>query len=253
MFNTKKFTAVLLYALFLTAFNSCDKAEDISSKNSVSQTVEFNENGITDIINPDENSEEYELGSYRISQSGIKLYYDESEIPTELMLTLEKYFTSFQNNDFELYKSCLASDYIERYNKYLIENYSSDDKEYSLKDSFELQCKNIKNLMIQQITGEFDVSDDTEHSGDFRITRLKAEPAELLEDETTEGLTQKFFSYLDDVLDMDYYTYISEQADSLKYFTFFVIAEGEDEEEHRIISEMDIVFAEKNGKYYTFG
>lgn len=253
MFNTKKFTAVLLSALCLTALNSCDKSEDTSSENAVSQTTEFNENGITDIINPDENSEEYDLGSYRISQSGIKLYYDESEIPTELMLTLEKYFTSFQDNDFELYKSCLASDYIERYNKYLIENYSSDDKEYSLKDSFELQCKNIRNLMIQQITGEFDVSDDTEHSGDFRITRLKAEPAELSENETTEELTKKFFGYLDDVLDMDYYTYISEHSDGFKYFTFFVIAEGEDGEEHRIISEMDIVFAEKNGKYYTFG
>lgn len=253
MFNIKKFTAVLLFALCLTAINSCDKADDISSENTVSQTVEFNKSGITDIITPDENSEEYELGSYRISQNGIKLYYDESEISTELMLTLERYFASFQNNDFEAYKSCLASDYVERYNKYLIENYSSDDKEYSLKDSFELQCKNIKNLMIQQITGEFDVSDDTEHSGDFKITRLKAESAELGEDETTEELTKKFFSYLDNVLDMDYYTYISEQADSLKYFTFYVIAEGEDGEEHRIISEMDIVFAEKNGKYYTFG
>ena len=52
---------------------------------------------------------------------------------------------------------------------------------------------------------------------------------------------------------MDYYNYIREQSDSLKYFTFYIIAEGEDGKEHKIISETDIIFAEKNGKYYTFG
>ena len=47
-----------------------------------------------DIIVPDEGAEDSGLGTYRVSSSGIKLYYDETVFPEELMLTLEKYFTS---------------------------------------------------------------------------------------------------------------------------------------------------------------
>lgn len=250
MLNIKKITAVIACMMCLV---SCSNADEISSDNSVTQEVYVGADGVTDIIIPAEDSDEYGLGEYRISESGIKLYYEDTNIPTELMLTLERYFTSFQNRDFELYKSCLASDYIERYNKYLIENYSSDNEEYNLQSSFELQCSNIRNYMIQEILGTYEVPDDDTHTGDFKITRIRAENTELLEDETTEELIRNFFEYLNGVLDMDYYTYISEQADGFKYFTFYIIAEGEDGEEHRIISSMDIVFAEKDGKYYTFG
>ena len=250
MLNIKKITAVLVCMFCLV---SCSEVDDISSRNSVSQTVSIGENGVSDIITPAEDSEEYGLGSYRVSESGIKLYYEDSDIPTELMLTLERYFTAFQNRDFELYKSCLASDYVERYNKYLVETYSNDDEEYNLKSSFELQCSNIRNYMIQEILGTYEVSEDDKHTGDFKITRIRAENTELLEGETNEGLTKSFFEYLNEVLDMYYYTYISEQADGFRYFTFYIIADGEDGEEHRIISGMDIVFAEKDGKYYTFG
>lgn len=250
MLNIKKITAVIACMICLV---SCSNASEISSGNSVSDSVSVGENGVTDIITPDEDSDEYGLGSYCMSESGIKLYYNDTDIPTELMLTLERYFTAFQNRDFELYKSCLASDYIERYNKYLIENYSNDEEEYNLQNSFELQCNNIRNYMIQEILGTYEIPDDDTHTGDFRITRIRAENTELLEDETTEELTESFFEYLNDVLDMDYYKYISEQADGFRYFTFYIIAEGEDGEEHRIISAMDIVFAEKDGKYYTFG
>lgn len=249
MLNIKKIIAVLACAMCLV---SCSDTEKITSDNSVTQEISINSDGVTDIITPAEDSEEYSLGSYRISESGIKLYYDEEVIPTELMLTLEKYFTSFQNKDFELYKSCIASDYVERYNNYLIENYSSNGEDYTMQDSFLLQCDNIRNYMIQEIVG-YDIPEDDTHTGDFRITRIKAEETTLAEDETTEGLTEKFFEYQNNIFDMDYYSYISEQADGFSYFTFYIIAEGEDGEEHRIISEMDIVFAEKDGKYYTFG
>lgn len=252
MLNIKKITALIACMFCLV---SCSEAEKTVSEsdNSSSQTVAIGENGVSDLITPPEDSEEYGLGSYRVSESGIKLYYEDTDIPAELMLTLERYFTSFQNKDFELYKSCLASDYVERYNKYLIETYSDDEEEYNLQSSFELQCENIRNYMIQDILGTYEVPEDDNHTGDFKITRIRAENTELLDDETTESLTKKFFEYLDDVLDMDYYSYISEEADDLKYFTFYIIAEGEDGEEHRIISEMDIVFAEKDGRYYTFG
>lgn len=246
----KKITVLLACMLCLV---SCADADEISSSNSVTSEVQIGADGVTEIITPAEDSEEYDLGEYRISASGIKLYYDNTEIPTELMLTLEKYFTSFQNKDFELYKSCLASDYIERYNKYLSETYSTEDEEYTLQNSFKLQCSNIRNYMIQEIVGDYEIPEDSNYSGDFTITRIRAEKTELLEDETEEKLIENFFEYLNGVLDMDYYTYVKEQADSLKYFTFYIIADGEDGNEHRIISEMDIVFAEKDGKYYTFG
>ncbi len=246
----KKITAFLACMVCLV---SCADADEISSGNSVTGEVSVGSDGVTEIITPAEDSEEYSLGEYRISESGIKLYYNDTDIPTELMLTLERYFTSFQNRDFELYKSCLASDYVERYSKYLSETYSTEDEEYTLQNSFELQCDNIRSYMIQEISGNYEIPEDSEYSGDFKITRIRAENTELLEDETTEGLTEDFFEYLNGVFDMDYYTYVSEQADSLQYFTFYIIAQGEDGEEHRIISEMDIVFAEKDGKYYTFG
>lgn len=250
MLNIKKITALTACMICLV---SCTDTDEISLSNSVTSEVSVSENGVTDIITPAEDSEEASLGSYRISESGIKLYYEDSDFPAELILTLERYFTSFQNNDFELYKSCLFPDYVERYNKYLVENYSNDEKEYTLQNSFALQCENIRNYMIQEILGTYEVPDDNKYTGDFKVTRIRAENTELLEDETIEGLTENFFSYLNDVLNTDYYKYVSEQADSLRYFAFYVIAEGEDDKEHRIISGMDIVFAEKDGKYYTFG
>lgn len=253
MSDIKKITSLIISAVLLGSFSACADTEKITSENSVTQTVSMGENGVTDIITPDENSEEHELGSYRMSENGIKLYYDDADIPTELMLTLEKYFTSFQNNDFELYKSVLAADYAERYNKYLIENYSTEDEEYNLKNSFELRCKYIRDYMIQEILGSYDIPEDDNHSGDFKITRIKAEETTLLEGETLDGLTEDFFQDSNEIFETDYYNYIKEQSDSLEYFTFYIIAEGEDGEEHRIISGMDIVFAEKNGRYYTFG
>lgn len=253
MLNIKKITSLIVSAVCLIGFTSCTETDDIASKNSVSQTVSMGENGVTDIINPAEDSEEYDLGSYRMSENGVKLYYDDTVIPTELMLTLEKYFTSFQNNDFDLYKTVLANDYTERYNKYLIENYSTEDEEYNLQNSFELRCQYIRDYMIQEISGTYEIPEDDTHTGDFKITRIKAEETTLFEGETLDGLTEKFFQDSNENFEMDYYNYIKEQSDSLKYFTFYIIAEGEDGEEHRIISEMDIVFAEKNGRYYTFG
>lgn len=107
--------------------------------------------------------------------------------------------------------------------------------------------------MIQEILGTYEIPEDDTHTGDFKITRIKAEETTLFEGETLDGLTEKFFQDNNDNFEMDYYNYIKEQSDSLKYFTFYIIAEGEDGEEHRIISEMDIVFAEKNDRYYTFG
>lgn len=244
----KKVTAFLVGIVSLTCLASCGKNAESS--------VSIGENGIGGIITPDPDSEEYDLGSYRLDKNGIKLYYDDSDIPHELMLALENYFLSFQNEDFEAYKNSLASDYAERYDNYLRENYSGSSKnedEYTLQTSFEVQCSNLRERMLNEIGNDSESESNKGYSGKFEITRIRGERPIFSEGETEESRIKDFFSYLDNVFDMDYYNLVKEQADSFEYLTFFIIAKGEDGEEHRIISEVDIVFAEKDGKYYTFG
>lgn len=240
----RKFMAIIAAAVCLLNFAACSDEKNTSDGSSFS----VGENGLTEMITPEEGSQEYELGSYRVSEKGTKFYYDGEQVPDELMFALENYFMSFQNKDFEAYKNSLAFDYAERYEKYLQKDYG-----YGLDNSFNIQCDNIRDSMKCEITGEYDASEIDGYSGDFTITRIKADPPELAEGETVEDRTKEFFSYLDEIFEMDYYEYIKEQADDIKYLTFYIIADGEDGEEHRIISGVDIVFAEKDGKYYTFG
>ena len=94
----KKFLAVtLLLCCLFTACSDNDKSESISSE---IPSVAEGEAG--ELITPDEDSDEYSLGEYRYSSDGTKLYYNESEYSTELILTLEKYFKSFEENNYEI-------------------------------------------------------------------------------------------------------------------------------------------------------
>ena len=109
----------------------------VSCKSSKDASISVSENGsdgaaVGELITPTEGSAEYNLGQYRMSSNGIKLYYDD-DVPEELMLALENYFLTFQNNDFEGYKAALFPDYAERYEKYLPNEY-----DYSLDNSFKL-------------------------------------------------------------------------------------------------------------------
>ncbi len=244
----KKIIAVLTAMACLICLASCEK--DSAS------SVSVGENGVGELITPDEDSVEYDLGTYRIDRNGIKLYYDDTAIPAELMLALENYFLSFQNGDFDAYKNALFPDYAERYDKYLRENYSDSSEnngEYTLQNSFEAQCSNLRECMLAEIYADSESENAKDYSGKFEITRIRSERPSLTEDETEESRIKNFFSYLDDIFDMDYYNFAAEHADGFEYLTFFIFAKGEDGEEHRIISETDIVFAEKDGKYYTFG
>lgn len=248
---TKKITAVLTAVCCMLCFASCGDKSDSSSDNS--GTVSLNENGVGDVVSPEEDSDEFELGEYRVSETGIKLYYDDSDIPTEVMHTLEKYFLAYQNGDFESYKSIVYPDYAERYNEYLINEYSDsleDNEKYDLEDSFNTSCSNIRMNMMYELSG---IQDGETYSGDFTITRIRGERPELDEGETIEDRTKEFFSYLDQIFDMDYYQMVSDDMDHLEYMTFYIIAEGEDGEEHKILSDMGIVFGLKDGVYYTFG
>ena len=162
----RKFIAIFTAAVCLLNLAACSDKKNSSD----GSTFSVGANGLTEMITPEEDSQEYELGSYRISAKGTKLYYDSEQIPDGLMLALENYFLSFQNKDFEAYKNSLAFDYAERYEEYLQKDYG-----YGLDNSFDIQCGYIRDSMKSEITGEYDVSEVDDYSGDFTITLIKAD------------------------------------------------------------------------------
>lgn len=233
-----RISAVLLSAvLCFGCFGGCGKSKDSSSEKepktteaSISGVDETSAAGSSGIITPDKDSEEYDLGSYRISENGVKLYYEDSEYPAELVSTLEKYFTSFETGDYESYKECIFPSYIETMEKYLQENY-----QYGLDKSFQTQCDNLKTNM----------------GGDFEITRIKVEKPVEVESEETGA--DEFLDNLDGFFGQAYKESVKKDCDALRYMTFSVMAKDAEDTESLLVSGFYILFAEKDGKYYTFG
>lgn len=253
--KSRKFIAFAIAVVCTMGFVSCENKKNKDAKENTADIVQnVGENEVSELINPKEGSEEYELGSYRLTSNGTKLYWDDETIPTELMLALEKYFLNIQNEDFEGYKASLYPDYAERYGKYLEEQYSEtiegSDK-YTLEDSFNMQCSNLKNNLIDGML--FESETDKEFTGDYKISRIRGERFTLTGEETEESRIDSFFEYLSSVFDTDYKEFVKKETDRFEGLTFFVIVEGEDGKEHKIVNEMDIIFAVKDGKYYTFG
>lgn len=186
------------------------------------------EGELGEIITPDEKDKDYSLGEYRYSHYGTKLYFNEDDYPKDLILTFEKYFRSFTENDFETFKSCLYPAYIDNMTAFLEENYS-----YGLEKSFENQCESL-----------------TEKAGDnFKITRLRIEKT----DGDSEEFIKEFFTSFDETFEKDFYTEVKNNTDNLYHITFYVMAENSENEEILLLSGYEIVFAEKDGVYYTFG
>ncbi|MDE6798249.1 MAG: hypothetical protein K2J36_09605 [Ruminococcus sp.] len=186
------------------------------------------EGELGEIITPDENDRDYSLGEYRYSHDGTKLYFNEDDYPKDLILTFEKYFRSFTENDFETFKSCLYPAYIDNMTDFLEKNYS-----YGLDKSFENQRESL-----------------TEKAGDnFKITRLRIEKT----DGDSEEFIKEFFTSFDETFEKDFYTEVKNNTDNLYHITFYVMAENSENEEILLLSGYEIVFAEKDGVYYTFG
>ena len=247
-----KIAAFLLAAVCAASCVSCEK-EKSADKENISQIIEnIGENEAGELITPAEDSEEYELGAYRYSSNGVKLYAGDDTVTTDVLLALEKYFLTIQNNDFEGYKNSLYPDYAERYDKYLREEYSKTvGKDYSLQNSFEMRYNMIRDDVKDMLTYESD--EEKEFTGDYKITRIRVEKPIYEEGVTEETLIQSFFDSYKDIFDIDYSEFVKNDVDSLMPFTLFVMAETEDGNEHKIISEVNIILAEKDGKYYTFG
>lgn len=185
---------------------------------------------VGDTVTPAEGTEEYELGDYRVSDDGVKLYYDDKEFSDELMLTLDKYFTAISEVDYETYTSFILPSYIEKMEPFLKENY-----DYDHKTSFAKRCSSFA----------------TQMNGDYRITRIKLETAEP--HENGKDNIEEFLESLDSVFEDKYSESVKAESDKLINASFYVMAADSTGKETMLINDYEIIFAVKDGKYYTFG
>ena len=182
------------------------------------------------LVSPESGAQDADLGDYRVSSSGVKLYYDEKLYPTELILTLEKYFTALSEADYNTYRKCIFPSYLDEMDKFLKKKY-----DYDVKTSFAKQCSNLADMA----------------EGDVTVTRIKLEEAKNYY-EDSDNLT-KYFERLDDLFDTDYYKSVQDDSDRIIDACFYLMGRTAGGEERILVGEYEIVFAEKDGRYYTFG
>lgn len=259
--KTKKLTAaVLAVAAALQCFAGCGKKDEIKVPettapsvggselsgekfdaeayyNKVLETVQKCEVGteapklgtLGDVVTPAEDSAEANLGNYRVSSNGVKLYFNDEDFSKDLMLTLEQYFLSFPSADYTKYTSCVFPSFIDEMGIYLQKDYS-----YDFKTSFAKQCASLANVM----------------QGDYKITRIRVEKPEA--QEGVDGLAE-YFKGMDEHFGKSYYEQVKGDSDYLIDATFYIMGEDSNGNENVIVNGYKIVFAEKDGRYYTFG
>lgn len=221
--SAKTALLIAMSMLFCQPLYSCSEKQNDSSKADNSNTSE----AVT--AQPTTSADEAELGEYVFSENGIKLYYDENEFAEEvdvagIVAALEKYFLTFSQSDYDSYLECIHPEYLKQMNDYLERDFG-----YGMETSFETQCENLK----------------TNAGGDYTITRIKVEaPAE-------DG-SEDYLTYLGEIYGTDFYDTIKTDSDAIHDLIFYVMVEAGGVET-LLISEFEIVFAEKDGKYYAFG
>ena len=184
-----------------------------------------------ELIYPEEGAVDYELGPYRLSSSGIKLYYNEEDIPQDLILTFEKYFAAFASADYNTYHKCLFPGYSEEMDA-VAEN---TEGAYDIRSTFIKRCSELAGNM----------------NGDFKITRIKLE-RNYPSDENTD-IFEQYFQVYNNYFGKDYYSEIKEQSDEFIATTFYIMSENAYGQENMLLQEKKLAFAVKDGKYYTFG
>lgn len=219
-------TALLLAMsiLFCQPLYSCS-----DKKNESSTTAESSSTSAEATTQPTTSEDEAELGEYVFSESGVKLYYDETEFAEDvdiaaIVAALEKYFITYSQADYESYLDCIHPEYLKQMNDYLERDFG-----YGMETSFESQCENLK----------------TNAGGDYTITRIKVEA-------NAEDGSEEYLTYLGELFGTDLYETIKSDSDAIHDLIFYVMVEAEGVET-LLISEFEIVFAEKDGKYYAFG
>ncbi len=206
-----------------------------------------------ELVTPDEDDEEAKLGEYCVCDDGVKLYYDESIYPQALAMTLKEYFKSFVAGSYTDYTKCTYPTYIDGMDAYLQKDYG-----YDLKRSFSKQCANL----------------ESKAGGKYTITRIKIEPhgtaeaeaqASLMAEAGHEGeetATQNdpqaninsFFDSYSSALGSDYKEKTQKETDKFYDMDFYVMVKCEgDDSEQLLLGGYEIIFAEKDGRFYTFG
>lgn len=238
----KRYIAAFSAVLCLCTAVSCGKEEDSSltsgstkpfaseesvtgQSNTDASDVKSTSSGkLGEKVTPEEGDEEYDLGEYYVSEGGVKLYFDTEEFSDELALFMADYFDAYMNKDYEKYRNCNYPSYVDEIGKFLQKDYS-----YGLETSFSNHCDQLREKM----------------GGDYTITRIKLE--------AYDGDVTKFFEYPSACFGKDYYAEIKDEVDNFYDMLFFVMAKGSDGKEELLVSENEIVIAEKDGRLYTFG
>ena len=222
MSNIIRKSLALMTALSLASLIACsDKKEENSASGSSSS---FSESSIAEgefVTDPSEP----DLGAYTVNENGRKLYYDPEQYDISLVEALEDYFVTFSENDFDTYLSMAQSDYSEKMEAYLQKDYG-----YGMQTSFEKQCENLR----------------SNAGGEFKVTRIKVEAP-------SENGIESYLKELGEIFEDDtFYDTVVANTDKLHDVMFYIMAEANGEET-LLISEFEIIFAEKDGKYYMFG
>lgn len=214
----------------VTAFTSDGYIEEIMEKikdqERSEEPFDFEKPG--ELVQPGEDDDDADLGAYHVSSDGVKLYYEEGEYPLDMILTLEKYFTAYADGDYTQYTRCVYPGYIDKMEAFLQKEYK-----YGMKRSFANQCSNLASKM----------------AGKFKVTRIKLEKPVNADDASIK----KFFDYISDMCGNDFYSETASQCDKIHFATFYAIAEDSEGNELSLITGFDIVFAEKDGRFYAFG
>lgn len=227
-----KITAALLSALLcITAVGCGEEKKDDAKKTSSAAAPAKVESGVGELFTPEEDAVDSGLGSYRMSEYGTKLYYDDSVFSDKLALSLDKYFKSLHDEDYETYKSCLFPSYLNN-----METYLQKDFEYGMDTSFANQCARLK----------------AQSAENYTITRIKIDKPKTEEGSTEEDYFSSFFGKLGECFGTDYYQEVKDTTDNLYEVMFTIMAEY-DGAETIILSDMKIVVAEKDGVFYNFG
>lgn len=228
--NKRRFAAILCCSALLAGAFGCGGKKSSSSSSAAEETSKVD--GM-EWVTPQTDDKEYELGSYAIDpDTGVKLYYSPEEFPKEMVLSLERLFLAYQNRDFETYKDMLVPRY-----KEMLEPLLQEEFDYGLDKSFELQCDRLKGYA---------------EDGDYKVTRVKIEPTAkyATEEAGIDDVLNSMGEFLDDP---SFAESVKKESDELRIGSFYVMAEVADGDEHNLVGEKDVVFAVKDGKYYTFG
>jgi len=213
-----RFLALLMSAMLIAgAAVSC---KDDKDKAKSSEIVASDGSKLSGIVSPDSESDEAELGDYRITESGTKVYYEEDKTPVELVLAVEKYFKAIAEKDFDAYCEIVQPEYAEVYGDYL------EAKNDSIQNSFKLQSDNC----------------EVQVGGKYKLTRIRIEASE-------EDLSEGYFEVLEGLMGEGTAQKMKDAADELITIVFFVMVEAEGEE-HFLAQESKMIIAKQDGKYF---